>query len=69
MKKPVRSTTLRKRRDLEGWIRVDLNIEPGAALDALNRLTGNDPTKRKSVILKLLEQQASSTIKTNENDE
>lgn len=63
-KKPARSTTLRKRRELEGWIRVDLNIEPGPALDALNRLTGNNPTKRKAVILKLLE---NATIETKED--
>lgn len=46
---------LREKRDAEGWIRVDLNIQPGPALDRLNALAGGDPRQRAKAIIALLE--------------
>lgn len=50
-----RVKTLRAKREAAGWARVDLNIPPGPALEALERLTGGDPKKRTKVLLDLLE--------------
>jgi len=46
---------LREKREAEGWIRFDLSIQPGPALDRLNALTGGDPRQRAKVIIALLE--------------
>lgn len=46
---------LREKREAEGWIRVDLSIQPGPALDRLNVLTDGDPRQRAKAIIALLE--------------
>lgn len=50
-----RVKSMRAKREAEGWARVDLNIPPGPALEALERLTGGDPRKRTKILLELLE--------------
>lgn len=54
-KKPSRATTMRRLRDADGWARVDLQIPPGKALDALNRLTKGNKALRVEALLELLE--------------
>lgn len=46
---------MRRLRDADGWARVDLQIPPGKALDALNRLTKGDKAQRVEALLELLE--------------
>lgn len=54
-KKPSRATVMRRLRDNDGWARVDLQIPPGKALDALNRLTKGNKALRVEALLELLE--------------
>lgn len=54
-KKGNRVTPLRKKREAEGWARVDLNIPPGPALDRLNALCDGDARRRVKVIIEMLE--------------
>lgn len=54
-RKHSRATTMRKRREEDGWARVDLYIPPGKALRKLDALTGGDKQKRVEAILDLLE--------------
>ena len=48
-------TKLRKKREKEGWLRHDLYIPPGPALDSLERLSDGNPRKRTAALIKLLE--------------
>ena len=54
-KKLSRASTMRKRREEDGWARVDLHVPPGKALDALNRLARNDKKQFAEALLELLE--------------
>lgn len=51
----ARVTELRSKREREGWVRVDLYVPPGPALEALDRLSDGNPRKRTAALIKLLE--------------